>query len=93
MAKRNPSKLPKPKGIPSASTEDIKSPPAAPKTARPANKKTTVTDLMISQELPGDPRPLSYKRYPGDFFTVILSDGRKRTYGPDEVQAAIEAYA
>jgi hypothetical protein len=65
---------------------------AAPKSGRKP-RKPVVTDLMIAQELSGDPKPLSFKRYPGDFMNVILSNGKKMTYGPADVQAAIKVFA
>lgn len=72
------------------STADGKSSNLATKTQRkPA--KPAITDLEIVQELSGDPSPLSFARYPGDFFAVILSDGRKFKYGPAAVRAAIDA--
>ena len=82
----------------SRSKAERKSTPKPTKSAAPASKpaqrkakKPQPSNLAIAQQLSNDPAPLSFKRYPGDFFVIIHSDGKKHTYHPEAVRNAIKA--
>jgi hypothetical protein len=53
--------------------------------------KKAISDLDIVRALSGEQKPLSFKRYPGDFIVVILASGKKISYHPEAVRQAIKS--